>query len=335
MMKLKITLLYLFLFAISIVQAQILPTFGNSRTGGSGMQFLKIAPDARSAAMSGAVVGLVNDASAMYWNPAGITSIDTGKVTAQFSNTRWFGNSQVNYGAVAFKAGKLSYVGINVMSLGFGDNKETTEFEPNGTGRNVLMGSTSIGVSFAKILTNNFSFGLQAKFAQEVIANVSLNNVLFDLGLTYNIGIKNARFGVTFTNFGLNVAPTGDVTILKMNNESAKSDFTPVSAPAIFRLGFAIDPICDGTNILTIAAQLNHPTDNNETLAAALEYSWKKILFARTGWEFGLDEDNNFPTVGFGVKLPRSFGNFGVDYGLISKSRIGNIHRIGLLFTIK
>jgi len=83
-MKLKTTLLYLFLFAFSIAQAQILPTFGNSRTGGSGMQFLKIAPDARSAAMSGSVVGLVNDASAMYWNPAGITSIDTGKVTANF-----------------------------------------------------------------------------------------------------------------------------------------------------------------------------------------------------------------------------------------------------------
>jgi hypothetical protein len=221
------------------------------------------------------------------------------------------------------------------MSLGFGDNKETTEFEPTGTGRNVLMGSTSIGVTFAKILTNNFSFGLQTKFAQEVIANVSVNNVLFDLGLTYNIGIKNARFGVTFSNFGLNVAPTGDVTILKMNNESAKSDFTPLSAPAIFRLGFAIDPINDGTNILTTAAQLNHPTDNNETLAAGLEYSWRKIVFARSGWEFGLDEANNFPTIGFGIKLPRTFGNFGVDYGLVSKSRIGNIHRIGLLFTIK
>jgi len=334
-MKLKILFLSILFATITYTQAQILPTFGNSRTGGSGMQFLKIAPDARSASMSGAVVGLVNDASAMYWNPAGITSIDTGKVTVQLSNTRWFGNSQVNYGAVAFKAGKLSYIGVNVMSLGFGDNKETTEYEPTGTGRNVLMGSTSIGVTFAKILTNNFSFGLQAKFAQEVIANVSVNNVLFDLGLTYNIGIKNARFGVTFSNFGLNVAPTGDVTILKMNNESAKSDFTPISAPAIFRLGFAIDPINDGTNILTTAAQLNHPTDNNETLAAGLEYSWKKILFARSGWEFGLDEENNFPTVGLGVKLPTQFGNFGFDYGLVSKSRIGNIQRLGLLFTIK
>lgn len=334
-MKFKLILLYLFFVSISVVQAQILPTFGNSRTGGSGMQFLKIAPDARSAAMGGAVVGLVNDASAMYWNPAGITSIDTGKVTTQFSHTRWFGNSQVNYGAVAFKAGKLSYVGVNVLSLGFNETKETTEFEPNGTGRNVLMGSTSIGVTFAKILTNNFSFGIQTKFAQEVIANVSVNNILFDLGLTYNIGIKNARFGVTFTNFGVNVAPSGNVTILNLNGEIQKNEFTSISAPAIFRLGFAIDPISNKTHVLTTAAQLNHPTDNNETVGLGLEYSWKKILIARSGWEFGLDEANNFPSLGFGFKLPTNFGNFGIDYGLVSKSRIGNIHRIGLLFTIK
>jgi hypothetical protein len=334
-MRLKILFLSILFVVITFTHAQILPTFGNSRTGGSGMQFLKIAPDARSAAMGGAVVGLVNDASAMYWNPAGITSIDTGKVTTQFSHTRWFGNSQVNYGAVAFKAGKLSYVGVNVLSLGFNETKETTEFEPNGTGRNVLMGSTSIGVTFAKILTNNFSFGIQTKFAQEVIANVTVNNVLFDLGLTYNIGIKNSRFGVTFTNFGVNVAPSGNVTILNLNGEIQKNEFTSISAPAIFRLGFAIDPISNKTHVLTTAAQLNHPTDNNETVGLGLEYSWKKILIARSGWEFGLDEANNFPSLGFGVKLPTNFGNFGIDYGIVSKSRIGNIHRIGLLFTIK
>lgn len=331
----KFKIFYLFLIIAAQSKAQILPTFGNSRTGGSGMQFLKIVPDARGAAMGGAVVGLTNDAAAMYWNPAGITGIDTGKVTSQFSHTRWFGNSQINYGAVAFKAGKLSYLGINVLSLGFNETKETTEFEPNGTGRNVLMGSTYIGVTFAKILTNNFSFGIQAKFAQENIANVSVNNLLFDLGLTYNIGIKNARFGVTFTNFGVNVSPKGDVTILSLNGESMKNEFTSISAPAIFRLGFAIDPISNNTHVLTTSAQLNHPTDNNETFSLGSEYSWKKILIARAGWEFGLDEANNFPTLGFGFRLPRNFGNIGIDYGLVSKSRIGNIHRIGLLFTIK
>ena len=79
-MKLKFTFILLFVQLVNTSFAQIFPTYGNNKTGGSGMQFLKITPDAKSAAMSGAVVGLVNDASAMFWNPAGITSIDTGKV---------------------------------------------------------------------------------------------------------------------------------------------------------------------------------------------------------------------------------------------------------------
>ncbi len=334
-MKYSFASIVILFLCVGIAKAQILPTFGNSRTGGSGMQFLKITPDPRSSAMGGAVVGMVNDASAMYWNPAGITSIDTGKVSLQLAHTLYVASSRVNYGAMAMKVGKLSFIGINVLSVNYGDNKETTEWQPTGTGRNIALGSTVIGVTFAKILTNNFSFGLQGKFAQEVIANVAVNNVLFDLGLMYNIGIKNARFGVSFSNFGVNVAPSGNVTILKLNSENQKNDFSDISVPAVFRLGFAIDPIKTGPHLLTLAAQLNHPTDNNETFAFGTEYTWKKILVGRTGWEFGLDEANNFPNVGFGLRLPRNFGNFGIDYGLVSKERSGNIHRLALLFTLK
>src|SRR6478736_1092453 len=96
-------------------QAQILPTFGNSRTGGSGMQFLKIAPDARSLAMGGSNVAVANDLSALYWNPAGITGMDTGRVNLMISNTRYFGDISSNYAAAAMKVGKLSFVGLNIM----------------------------------------------------------------------------------------------------------------------------------------------------------------------------------------------------------------------------
>ena len=60
------------MFANSLLSsvAQILPTFGNSRSGTSGMQFLKVWPDARSGALGGAVTAIVNDPSAAYWNPA-------------------------------------------------------------------------------------------------------------------------------------------------------------------------------------------------------------------------------------------------------------------------
>ena len=57
---------------VSPVQAQWLPAFGRSRVGTAGFQFLKIHPDARSAALSGNAINLVNEPSVMFWNPAGL-----------------------------------------------------------------------------------------------------------------------------------------------------------------------------------------------------------------------------------------------------------------------
>jgi len=329
-------LLVLLLFCLTAnAYAQILPTFGNSRTGGSGMQFLKIPNDARSTALGGAVVGITNDVSAMFWNPAGITKIDTGKVNFQFSSTRYYANSTGSYAGVVFKTSKLSFLGLQVQSLNYANMEETTEWQPYGTGRNVNVSNVLIGLSYAKILTDNFSFGVNGKWAHEGIADVRVNNILFDLGLTYNIGLKYSKFGVSFSNFGMNVAPDGSVSILKMSGEKNITNFSEVTAPSVFRIGGAFDPIHTNTNILTICAQLNHPTDNNETFAAGAEYSYKNLLFARTGYEMGSDESYRFPTTGFGMRLQRNYGTFRFDYGFSSKSRLGNLHRLTLSICIR
>jgi hypothetical protein len=47
------------------------------------MQFLKIAPDARGASLAGAFSSVADDPSAAYWNPAGLTHVDT-KVRSLF-----------------------------------------------------------------------------------------------------------------------------------------------------------------------------------------------------------------------------------------------------------
>ncbi len=329
--------LILLLFCLMLLPAgaQLLPTFGNSRTGGSGMQFLKIPHDARGTAMGGAAVGIANDASALFWNPAGITGSDTAKVNIMLSHTRYYANTQANFLGAVLKAGRLSYLGLQVISLNYGDMDETTEFQPYGTGRTVNLSNVLVGLTYAKILTDNFSFGLTGKWAHEGIADVTVNNFLFDLGLTYNIGLKYSRFGVTFSNFGLNVSPGGEVKILKLNGEKTVSNFSEVSVPGIFRVGGAFDPIHRRNHVLTLAGQLNHPTDNNETFALGAEYAYRNLLFGRSGYEFGSDENFSFPTAGLGIRLPRKFGNFRFDYSLSNKPRLGNLHRLTLAFCIK
>ncbi len=313
-----------------IGQAQILPSFGDSRTGGTGMQFLKTTPDARSLSMAGTAVATATDVSALYWNPAGITATDTAKVHVMVSHSRYFGDINSNYAGVVMKAGSHSFVGLQVFSMDYGDMEETTEFSPNGTGRTFSINNYYIGLTYAKVLTNSFSFGLNGKYANESFAGINVHNVLFDLGLKYDVGVKHTRFGVNFSNFGLNVKPDGGVQVLKFDGEQNINTFSEISVPALFRLGIAFDPIHQKEHILTLAGQLNHPTDNNETYALGAEYSYLKIGYLRTGYEFGTDEKYFTPSAGLGIKILRRFGGFMIDYGFLAKNRLGNNHRITL-----
>ncbi|MFI5222224.1 MAG: PorV/PorQ family protein [Bacteroidia bacterium] len=334
-MKYRIALFFLFAVSMMRIHAQILPSFGDSRTGGTGMQFLKIATDARSTALGGAYVAIANDVASLYWNPAGITQTDTGKVNCQLSYAKYFGDISANFAGAVMKAGKYSYIGLSVFTMNYGQMLETTEFDPKGTGRTFSPVNYSIGISYAKILTNSFSFGLTGKFAQEGYAGVNVNNVMFDLGLKYNVGVKNTRFGVSFSNFGLNVNPSGSVSVLKFNGPQTISTFSEVSVPAIFRLGVAFDPIHTNEHILTLAGQLNHPTDNNETYSIGAEYIYHKFGFLRSGYEFFADETNVVPNFGAGIKLLRNFGGITIDYGVLVKSRLGNVQRITLAINIR
>jgi hypothetical protein len=317
-------------FMSSIVGAQVLPSFGDSRTGVTGMQFLKIAVDARSTSLAGTYVAIANDVAALYWNPAGITAADTGRYNVQLSHTRYFGGISANFGGAVLKAGKHSYVGLNVMAMNYGKMDETTEFEPKGTGRMFTPVNYSVGATYARVLTSSFSFGVTGKFAQEGYPGVSVNNAMFDLGLKYDVGVKHTRFGITFSNFGFNVKPSGEVKLLKYNGSEKASTFSEVSVPAIFRLGLAFDPVHTNRHVLTLAGQLNHPTDNNETYSFGAEYGFMRMGFLRAGYEFFADESYALPCLGAGLKLQRRTGNFTVDYGFVAKSRLGNIQRITL-----
>ena len=54
-------------------RAQLFPVLGGQRAGISTAQFLKIGVGARASAMGEAFIAVSNDASALYWNAAGIT----------------------------------------------------------------------------------------------------------------------------------------------------------------------------------------------------------------------------------------------------------------------
>lgn len=326
----KLLFVFSFLLFALAAQTQVLPSFGNSRTGTTGMQFLKLAPDARGTGMAGSYISTTSDLSALYWNPAALSRIDTARYHIQASNTLYYAGINMAWGAFGMRSGQQAFWGVSVMTLNTGQMEETTEFQPTGTGRTFSPSNLVIGASYARILTSNFSFGMTGKYAREGMAGVAVNNVMFDLGLDYRIKeVRNLRFAVTLTNFGINVQPSGKVSVLKTNGEQEVSSFESISVPTTFRLGASIDVIQKEKQNLRIGLQLNHPSDNNETLAIGAEYFLRKMLYVRTGYEFGQDE-TGFPPLGLGLVFPRRFGKISVDYSLNNKTKLGNVHRLTL-----
>lgn len=315
-----------FLFLISTSQAQILPSFGDSRTGTTGFQFLKIAPDARAASLANSYIVFADDPTALYWNPAGITKVDSHKVHLSGGHAAYHAGLTLNHlSAVTLLTGQ-TYVGLSLLYMDSGEMPVTTEFLPFGNGQTFRAVDMGLGLSVAAILTGNLSFGGTARYLYEGIAGIATHGVVMDLGFQYDVGLADVRFAVAINNFGFNSTPKGEIEKTTLSGTTTITEFEQITAPGVFRIGLSWDAVKNSVNQLSIVSQLNHPTDNNETVGLGAEYWWKKLLAVRTGYLFGADE-SGLPSFGVGLNLPWRIGGVRIDYGFTSQNRLGPVHR--------
>jgi hypothetical protein len=323
-MKLRKILIGLFISGIISMNAnaQLIPVLGSQRAGTSSLQFLKIGVGARATAMGESFVAVANDVTALYWNPAGLMQFDG--IGAHFSHTEWLVDLKHEFFGGIYRFGHNA-VGLSITSLHTQAMEKTTEFQPTGTGEFFNYGDLGIGLTFARKLTDQFSFGLTFRYVEETLAELKMRGVMFDLGTYYWTGLYNSRFAVTISNFGPQVKPGGSVSLIGGRTLSEFQSFPP---PTIFRIGFAVDPIDDKTNKLTTSLQLNHPNDNAENINVGAEYSYKGFLFLRGGYKFNVDTENFSAGVGF--KVPLYVTQTSVDYSIANFKDLGFTHRISL-----
>jgi hypothetical protein len=310
-------------------RSQLLPSFGDSRTGTTGFQFLKIAPDARSAGLAEGIIVLTDDPTAVFWNPAGITRVDTHAVHIAAGYTQYFAGMSLNHLSLVRRIKGETYMGLGLLYFDSGDMPVTTEFLPTGNGQMFRAVDFALGATVAGVLTSNLSFGGTTRFVREGIAGISTNALVFDFGFQYDVGLADIRFAVTINNFGFNARPHGSIEKTTLQGTTTVTDFEQVVAPGVFRIGVAWDPVKTSTHHLTLVSQLNHPTDNNETVGLGAEYWWKRLLALRTGYLLGVDE-KGLPSFGFGLRLPWRIGGILLDYGFAAKNRLGPTHRLTL-----
>lgn len=303
--------------------SQLFPNLGGQRTGTASLQFLKIGTSARATGMAESFVAVSDDISSLQWNPAGLAAFKENGVT--FSFTQWFVDTKlVNFGGV-YHFGGSNAIGLNITSLQTEDMKVTTEFHPEGTGEYFRFSDLSAGLSFAKQLTDQFSFGATVKFVQEDLGELTMKGVLGDLATFYKTGLGTSRFAIMISNFGGQISPSGSVNLVGGRTANSFQQFPP---PTAFNFGFAIEPIMDSKNRLTTSIQLNSPNDNAENLVFGAEYAYKEFLFFRAGYKLNVDAENFSGGVGF--KVPISFAYANLDYSIANYTDLGLAQRFTL-----
>jgi len=325
-MKYIITFLFITI-SFSEIKPQLIPVLGDQRAGISTAQFLKIGVGGRASAMGDAFVAIANDASSLYWNPAGLSQFVENQV--MFSHNQWVADISHDFIGAVYHLDDANSVGVSLTSLSMQDMKVTTEFAPFGTGQYFGFSDLGIAVSYSRRMTDQFSFGGTIRYIEESLDILKMRGVMIDLGTYYWTGLGSTRFAVAVTNFGNNLAPDGEVVLIGNRTQSEWQSFAP---PTMFRIGFAFEPYEDEENKLTTSIQLNHPNDNSENLSLGVEYVWNKMFFARGGYKFNVDEQNY--SFGAGVNVPISIANVSVDYAFGNFTRLGSTHRFSIILSL-
>lgn len=315
------------------VSAQLLPNLGGQRVGISAFQFLKIGVSARGVAMGESFSAVADDASALFYNPAGLVMAADNQVLA--SHTEYVADLQHEFLGVSYHLSENDVVGVSFISLHTDDMQVTTETQPFGTGQTFSFGDLALGLTYSRKMTDQFSFGATVRYAEETLDMLTMRAFLVDLGTYYWTGLGSVRFAVVISNFGGDVSPAGSVTGL---DGKVMSTFQSFSPPTIFRLGVAFDPISGEEHRLTGSFQLNHPNDNAEHVRLGVEYGWRRMFFVRAGIKRTLrqqllGEDQTSAeswAAGMGVRLPLGLSSVSADYAYSDFAQLGSIHRISI-----
>ena len=311
------------------LRAQWLPAFGQSRVGTSGFQFLKIQPDARSAGLAGAAINVLTEPSVMFWNPAGLAQGEARPLSAQVSHLSYWSGIRMQSAALAWRRPSGEVLACGLRHLQTGPMKVTTEFQPLGTGQTFNATNTSMGLAYAKPLTDRFAFGLAMHWIYEQMPDWRVHNATVDLGFRYDIGWRELNLAVAINHFGMNVTPQGRLVRPTLGNKDTLTAFESIAPPTVLRLGLSGLIFREDSHQMNGVVQLNHPTDQAESLALAMEYTYHQLMWVRLGYEHQRGA-GQFPAWGLGWRLPRSFGLMQLDYGFSARRDLGAVHRLGL-----
>jgi hypothetical protein len=276
----------------AIVATTLLATAALGQSaGGSGMSFLKIPGDARSAALAGAGVSVAEGAAAIFHNPAAFA--EESKTELLVSGDRWIQDVSRRAFAARFAVfGVPLGVGINSTSV---DGIEVRE-KPGPAQSTVEANyfAATIGAGFR--VAENATAGVAVKYLYEGLLADEATGWAADIGARYAI---DENFDVSFAARNLGA----------MNELREEATALPMDV----RFGPSYRYALEASKVEFLAAVEYQKwlAADDQHVNASLEATYDETFSLRVGYQ-AMYESRGL-TAGFGV----SYGGVAIDYAAI------------------
>ncbi len=295
--------------------------FGRAAVGTTGSDFLLFDTSARGIALGGAYSAATNDASSIYWNPAGLAQVP--RFSATVLHSQYIAGITYNALSLAQRVNASSVLALGARYLDIGAITRTDinavkqgEFHPRSYLVELGWGQSIDDLSDSEV---DVAIGVSVKFLRT--------------DLISSANAYGGDFGVISRFYG--ASQTYDLSLAAQNFGSGqKFDTVRDTLPARVRFGGGVRPVMP----LLLTIELIAPINNAPYGAAGIEYTAALREDMQGMLRAGLNTQTydtlgpaSMATVGVGLTL----SDLSFDYAFAPTGELGaQIHRISVSFNL-
>jgi len=336
---LRVILTLVFICAVSMISAGL--SYGS--VGTSAITFLNIDCGTRAVGMAGAGGAATQDATAMYWNPAGLTEIYYSAV--HFMHAEYLEGVRYEYLAYGMPLGGNQWLGASVSYLDSGKMTRTTEDE-NGIlvsedAGTFKLWDLMLSAGYARRIGYHWRLGITGKLFHEDADSARVTSGAFDFGAIYRLNPDASawlpqKVSLSLHNLGPNV---------KFIEASEK-------LPLLLRIGTLFSAVnfkqeyeetesytSEGVRVrpkrLNVAFDVNISMDNNPVLNLGGEFWAFRILAVRAGYKYRIAKADLGYLAGLSTGLGLNISPLSIDFGFMPQGDLGQTYRISVGWQVK
>ena len=304
-----------------LLVAMLAPVAAAYEPGTSGLLFLRLGVSERAAGMGEAYTALATDATALYWNPAGLASLERTQV--HLMHNEWISSVRQEFVGLAHPT-PLGTFAVGVTGLTMDDMERREELPSSEPLGHFSAFDIAVHGGFGRQILEGLDAGIAIKWVYSRLDEENAKGFLVDLGIRHEAVIPGLTMAASLLHFGSKfsyVAEEFDAPRTIKLGAAWRAPFTPEDSD----LHLAYDLLLLSDSDTESDADLGASKALNARHHLGAEYDFRRLAALRLGYKLGYDSQS----FSFGAGL--RWHQFQFDYAFLPVDNdLGNSHRLGI-----